>query len=166
MGHPCFFIFTSLEQRQCPKVRRCPHEYDGEKNQWLHRNRTRHRCPANHRRECPSCTANYNVLGRRALEPHGVDDGIEKDCKGQQKTADSQLTSTPIVIPMENIDRCGSESRQRFTGLDFPAWNGSVCGFSPSQGSMSASYHMLSAPDAPAPIEIHNMAINPVVRMI
>ncbi len=47
------------------------------------------RSPPDHGGECPSGTPNNNILWRRALEPHGVDDRIEENGKRQNDSCQS-----------------------------------------------------------------------------
>jgi hypothetical protein len=49
--------------------------------------------PADHRREGASGAADDDVLRRRALEPHRVDDGVEEDRERQQAAASGVAAS-------------------------------------------------------------------------
>jgi hypothetical protein len=80
-------IVAQLEQRQRPEMRRRPHEDDQEQND-ASSERAGNGRPANHRRECAGRAADDDVLRRRALQPHRVDDSIEEDREGQQAAGD------------------------------------------------------------------------------
>ena len=70
-------------------MRRRPDENDGKKNNRHQRDVARHRGPADERRKGTRGTANDDILGRTALQPHGVDDNIEQD--GEGKDASRQI---------------------------------------------------------------------------
>ena len=77
--------------------------------------------------------------------------------------ADSQLTSTPSAITAKNDITSAKTSAS--PGVTRPAGIGRlavrfIC------ASISASYHMLSAPDAPAPTAMHRMAMAPMTGLI
>ena len=92
----------------------------------------------------------------RALQPHRVDDDVEEDGEGEQRRGE------PVRGEAEDRDREGGEHDAEGERL-----GAARCGPPGSAAlrvrrirpSMSASYHMLSAPDAPAPTAIARSAI-------
>ena len=65
-------------------MRRRPEEDDREKRDALERDRIGYAGPADNRRECACGAADDDVLRRRALQPHRVDDRIEENGEGEQ----------------------------------------------------------------------------------
>jgi hypothetical protein len=76
------FIFTRDGQR--PEMRRRPDEHDQEQQQRVGIDAVGHGDPAEHRRRRTGRTTDHDVLRRRALEPHGVDDGVT-DQRGERE---------------------------------------------------------------------------------
>ena len=85
--HASARVFLRRPQRQRPEVRRGPQEDQAEQDPRIDRHRARRRSPADHRRESASRAANDDVLRRRALEPHRVDDRVEEDRERQQHSS-------------------------------------------------------------------------------
>ena len=110
--------------------------------------RARDRGPADHRREGAGRAADDDVLRRAPLQPHRVDEDVEGDGEGEQRAGH------PVDQQPERehrADRQHHAEGERLVGRDASraGWAGSPC--AACSASMSASYHMLSAPDAPAP---------------
>ena len=82
-GYAGLGVILMRPKRQRPEMRRRPDEDDGEKNNRHQRDVARHRGPADQRRKGARGTANNDILGRTALQPHGVNHHIEQDGKGK-----------------------------------------------------------------------------------
>ena len=80
-------VVVAAEERERPEVRRRPHEDQREHREALVGDAPRRHRPADHRREGPRGAADDDVLRRRPLEPHRVDDGVEEDREREQPAA-------------------------------------------------------------------------------
>ena len=83
--HANRFVVPHLEERERPEMRRRPEENDEEKNSAFDRDGIGHAGPADHRRESTGRATDDDVLRRRALQPHCVDDGVEEDGEGENE---------------------------------------------------------------------------------
>ena len=117
---------------------------------------------ADHRREGAGGAADHDVLRRRALQPHRVDDDIEEDREGEQRRRE------PVGDEAERQHREDGEHEAEAQGLAAascaPAGIGRLRVRAIS-ASMSASYHMLSAPEAPAPTAMASSAAKPMTGL-
>ena len=82
-GHASLGVILMRPKRQRPEMRRRPDEDDGKKNDRHQRDVARHRGPADQRRKGARGTADDDVLGRAALQPHRVNHHIKQDGKGK-----------------------------------------------------------------------------------
>ena len=149
IGHAGRGVVARLVERQRPEMRRRPEEDDGEQDEAVERHGAGDGGPADHRREGAGGAADDDVLRRPALQPHRVDDDVEEDREGEQRRRPDSWRQTPSI----------STEKQRQDEAEGKRLVGAGCG--PSgigrlrvrliTASMSASYHMLSAPEAPAP---------------
>ncbi len=69
-------------------MRRRPDEDDQEQHEGFEADAARGRGPADHRRYGAGSAANDDVLRRRALEPHRIDENVEADGEREQRSGD------------------------------------------------------------------------------
>ena len=154
-------VVAALDQRQRPEMRRRPDEDDGEQRRGSSSaDVARRRGLADHRRQRAGGAADHDVLRRRALQPHRVDDDIEEDGEGEQRRRRASWSARPSVQHREQRQRQAEGAAPR-RGSMRPAGIGRMRVRAIS-ASMSASYHMLSAPEAPAPTAIASSAAKPI----
>ncbi len=118
--------------------------------------------PADDRRQGAGGAADDDVLRRRALEPHRIDDDVEDDGEREQGRGDD-IDQKPehddgkaaSVRPKARA----SPGRSRPAGIGRPAVRD-------MRASISASYHMFSAPAAPAPTAMQISAVRPMTGWI
>ena len=131
-------------------MRRRPDEDDREQHEGLERDRARHGGLADHRREGARGAADDDVLRRRALQPHRVDDDVEEDREGEEARGE------PVGDEPEHQHRAGRKRQaegERLVRRDPPAGIGRLR-VRVIRASISASHHMLRQPEAPAPTAI------------
>jgi hypothetical protein len=128
-------------------MRRRPQEDDGEQHDAGPADLPAHDCFADHRRKGSGGAADHDVLRRPALQPHRVDHGIKEDGEGQQPRRQ------PVGHDAEHQHRADRQRHAEGEGLlrGDAACRDRALGGARHHASMSASYHMLSAPEAPAP---------------
>ena len=146
------------EQRQRPEVRRRPQEDDGEQQPRQQRRVARHRRPADDDRKGAGRAADDDVLRRPALQPDGIDDDVEQDRDGEPEGRH------PVDREAHDGDRAAASmtpKRQRLAGSILPAGSGRLA-VRFITASISASYHWLSAPEAPAATAMHRMAVKAI----
>ena len=119
-----------------------------------------HGGPADHRRQRAGGAADDDVLRRRALQPHRVDDDVEEDGEGEQRRRQRQLVAKPEERRPSRPRASGRRRAPRRRSRGRPASGASRV--RRITASMSASYHMLSAPEAPAPTAIASSAAKPI----
>ena len=108
----------------------------------------RGRGPADHRRHGAGGAANDNVLRRRALEPHRIDENVEADGEREQRGGDPIGHQPQAKAPSPAPAPCRTSALP--PGLTNPRGTGRAA-VRAIWASISASYHILSAPEAPAP---------------
>ena len=156
-------VVALLVERQRPEVRRGPEEDDEEQDDRGQRDVAGDGGPADHRREGAGGAADDDVLRRRALQPHRVDDGVEEDGEGEQRRPRPSWSRGRGSPPRSRSRRDrGSAPRSRLTR---PAGIGRLA-VRLMTASMSASYHMLRAPEPPAPIAMQRMAMTPTTGLM
>ena len=114
------------------------------------------RGPADHRRNGARSAADHDVLRRPALQPHGVDDNVEEDGEGQQRGR--QPVDQHAERHHRKHRRAPGQRSSASPGRMRPVGIGRLA-VRDIKASMSASYHMLSAPEAPAPTAIASTAM-------
>ena len=139
-------------------MRRRPQEDDEEQHEAFEVDRPVDRRPADHRREGAGGAADDDVLRRPALQPHRVDDDVEEDGEGEQRRR--QPVGREAEQQHRERRRAISPKASASSGWMRPARDRPVRGAAIT-ASMSASYHMLSAPAAPAPTAMHRIAMKP-----
>ena len=157
MGTPARAYSSAAIERQRPEMRRRPQEDDEEQNERLEPDLSGRRCPADHRRKRAGGAADDDVLWRLPLQPHRVHDDVEEDREGEQRGR-------------FDIESREQEPRLRRTARTSPNTSASAREILPRgigrlavraiTASMSASYHMLSTPAAPAPAAIARIAMD------
>ena len=119
---------------------------------------TSRRDPSDQRRESAGGSADDDVLRRPRLQPDGVDQHVEEDRRGKQHGRE------PVGRETHQKHREESRGRPRSAtpigGSIRPAGSGRLA-VRRIFASMSASYHWLSAPQAPAPSAMHRIAVKP-----
>ncbi len=65
-------------------MRRRPKEYNKKQQKTLSGHIPRHHRPTDHRRKSTSRTANHDILGCPAFQPHRINNGIKETGKGQK----------------------------------------------------------------------------------
>ncbi len=143
-------------------MRRRPEEDDEEEQHALEADaRPSDRRPADHGREGAGGAADHDVLRRRALQPHRVDDGIEEDGEGEQRRGTATFTSE--AEHHHRADRRASVPKASASPrVTRPAGTGRLRGCGVISASISASHHMFSAPEAPAPMAMHSRAVKAI----
>ena len=119
-----------------------------------------HRRPADHRRQRAGGAADDDVLRRPALQPHRVDDDVEEDGEGEQRRRRASWWRGRERSPSRPT--ASRRRRARRPGVSRPAATGRPR-VRRMIRSISASYHMFSAPDAPAPTAIASSAAKPMI---
>ncbi|QTK79393.1 hypothetical protein AT6N2_C1689 [Agrobacterium tumefaciens] len=92
-------VIAHLEERQRPEMGRCPQEDDEEQNDAIKRNAARDAGPAEDGRKSAGSAADDDILWRRALQPHCINDGIKEN--GERKQAGRE----PVDRKTENDHR-------------------------------------------------------------
>ena len=150
-------IFVGAIERQRPEMRRRPQEDDQEQNERLEPDLSGRRCPADHRRKRTGGAADDDVLRRLPLQPHRVHDDVEEDREGEQRgrltlIARARTATAPHARTSPNASASAREILPRGIGR---------LAVRAITASMSASYHMLSTPAAPAPAAMARIAMDP-----
>ena len=100
--------------------------------------------------------------GVAPLQPHRVDDDVEEDGEGEQRGGERSSPEARASAPTRPASVRPKASAS--PGAIRPAGIGrGRC--APCSASMSASYHMLSAPAAPAPTAMQSSAVSRDHRM-
>ena len=136
-------------------MRRRPEKDDREQRDRAPADIAGDRGPADQRRQRAGRAADHDVLRRPALQPDRIDEDVEGDRQRQQ------LRRHPVDRQPHDHDRADrqhdAESRAPRPASSGPAGSGRIA-VRRITASMSRSYHMLIAPDAPAPTAMHNTA--------
>ncbi len=119
------------------------------------------RGPADKRRKGARGAADDDVLRRAALQPDGVDEDVEADGEREQRGRDT-LSASPISSTAPTASTTPKPSAS--PGAMRPAGKGRLR-VRAITASMSRSYHMLMAPDAPAATAMHRTAMTAEHRM-
>ena len=118
---------------------------------------------ADHRRQRARRAADHDVLRRRALQPHRVDDDVEEDREGEQRRRQRDWRRPRASAPTaaHSVRPKPSASLRR----DRARRHRRAAACAPCSASMSASHHMLSAPEAPAPTAMASSAAKPTTGL-
>ena len=139
-------------------MRRRPHEDQRKHQPRFDRKTARRDDPADHRRKRTCRATDDDVLRRRPLEPHRIDHGIKEDREGQQRRG-QQIRGQPSII----TDRPDSATPMPALRRVHPARRDRARAVRRITASISASHHMFSAPDAPAPIAMNRIDAKPTI---
>ena len=151
-------IIGPHEQRQRPEMRRRPQEDDREQQQRQRRDLAGRRDPADQRRKRSCRAADDDVLRRCAASATRCRSGRRRGSRRQAARPPANWSQGPSAAPKKRQGRPRSEAP---TGAPSgpPAAGAWRC--AASCASISASYHWLSAPQAPAPSAMQRIAVKP-----